>query len=576
MFSDVWVKGHTGFLPRQNSVGFGGVIIENEVDLSERPNWDKVVVRFRVAFRLRGGQEYFAASTWRGGDAAMTRRKWWQATSRTNDTLYFFLLRVPADAWRFLYSDTELAADAVRARWRFVIAATIHEVGRRSFSRSYVRNRLQEAKRWMELVKKARMFNRNLTPASPLTREESEELQRFNAVFYSSVVDHDLQQLVRHCFCDGCGRDIHDARQFCVQCMDATFSDWLDMYSSCIEQEVVPQREGFTHVQSHLQIKVYRYLHDGDMAWTIPEAKVVAGRAKTKLKLAASADASTDTAAVKTKTMLTSSQDDETTTAFQRPRCASCREAISPPCFVCIFCVKDVYTCMKCEGRRLNLSPDPFAATDHKLFRPLVYIFNTDPIPEIVATDAKLNSMGKNITNLDTRMTGLESKMTSLDSQMSSVHQRLEALEQRLENRLQALESILHAVGEKLLYREISEKSRSVKHNFFWVSCKMRIFGERSENWQTSDSVSSSGTSAPGEAQRDLFESIGRVHVQLRQRCEKTGDKSRSESLQGLAGVMKCEAPRSTRASKQEDALDMSQPLDREDVLEPSKPFNGT
>ncbi|KAF7364190.1 Protein kinase domain-containing protein [Mycena sanguinolenta] len=378
----------------------------------------------------------------------------------TDVTLFFFLRRVPADAWRFLYSDTELAAGAARARWRFAIAATLHEVRRRNFSRSYMRNRLQEAKRWMELVKKARTFNRNLTPASPLTTEEAEELQRFNAVvrpcdaqFYSTVVDHQLQQLVTHgCFCDGCSRDIHGARQFCVQCMDATFSDWVDICSSCIEKGAVPQQRGFTHLLSHLQIKVYRYLHDGDMAWTIPEAKVIAGRAKKTLKLAASADASAETAAVKTKTTLTSRQDNETTTtAFQRPQCASCGEAISPPCFVCIFCTPDVYTCMKCESNRLSLNPDPFAGTAHKLFHALVYIFNTDPIPEIVATDAKLNNMGKNITDLDTRMTSLESKMTSLDSRMNSVDQRLEALEQRLENRLQALENILHAVGEKLL-----------------------------------------------------------------------------------------------------------------------------
>jgi hypothetical protein len=38
MFSDVWVKGHTGFLLRQNSVWFAGVIVENKADLFERPN----------------------------------------------------------------------------------------------------------------------------------------------------------------------------------------------------------------------------------------------------------------------------------------------------------------------------------------------------------------------------------------------------------------------------------------------------------------------------------------------------------------------------------------------------------
>jgi hypothetical protein len=59
MFSDVWVKGHTGFLLRQNSVWFGGVIVENEVDHSERPNMNnchgsETIVNKPVHARHRG------------------------------------------------------------------------------------------------------------------------------------------------------------------------------------------------------------------------------------------------------------------------------------------------------------------------------------------------------------------------------------------------------------------------------------------------------------------------------------------------------------------------------------------
>ncbi|KAJ7497875.1 hypothetical protein B0H11DRAFT_2189964 [Mycena galericulata] len=39
MFCDVWVKRHSSFLLRQNSVWLGAVIVENKVLLSERPNF---------------------------------------------------------------------------------------------------------------------------------------------------------------------------------------------------------------------------------------------------------------------------------------------------------------------------------------------------------------------------------------------------------------------------------------------------------------------------------------------------------------------------------------------------------
>ncbi|KAJ7347472.1 hypothetical protein DFH08DRAFT_699735 [Mycena albidolilacea] len=359
------------------------------------------------------------------------------------DGVYAFSYhRTPAYAWRFRYNDSELAENPARARWRFAINAILDEVQRAGKSRSYVIKCFQEAKRWVELVKRDRTFNRNLSPATPLTSEESKEMQHLkdtvlrpcDARFFSLVVDFELQKMVIHeRSCDECKRLIHGIRQFCIQCMDDGFSDWIDLCTNCLDK--TPQRNGFTHLSSHLQVKVYVRLHDGEMACVVPVAKDVAERVKKWLRLTAStrdeapkpADSPADDA-LKTNGQATNDS--------KPPMCACCREPISPPCFVCARCNDDVYICMSCDAKRLLPHSEASEAKYHKLWEPLIYIHNIDPIPDVISKDTQMEM----ISSLDTRMTNLDS--------------RIEALEQKLENRFQVLEGILRGFGEKLVAAE--------------------------------------------------------------------------------------------------------------------------
>ncbi|KAJ7694315.1 hypothetical protein B0H14DRAFT_3660348 [Mycena olivaceomarginata] len=294
------------------------------------------------------------------------------------DGVYAFIYhRTPAYAWRFRYNDSELAENPARARWRFAINATLDEVQRTGKSRSYVIRRFQEAKRWVELVKRGRTFNRNLSP-----RDTSDYL----------VADFELQKMVIHQrSCDECSRLIHGIRQFCIQCMDDEFSNWIDLCSNCLNK--TPQQNGFTHLSSHLQVKVYIRLHDGEMAWIVPEAKDVAERVKKGLKPTASA------------------QDE-----VLRPAYSPADDAL--------------------KKKRLKAS-NASEAEYHKLSDPLIYIHNTDPIPDVISKEIQMAT-----------------QISSLDSRMNNLDSRIEALEQRLENRFEALEDMLRGFGEKLVAAE--------------------------------------------------------------------------------------------------------------------------
>jgi hypothetical protein len=93
---------------------------------------------------------------------------------------------------------------------------------------------------------------------------------------------------------------------------------------------------------------------------------------------------------------------------------------------------------MSCDVKRLlPHSEAPKAKKYHKLSDPLIYIHNTDPIPDVIPKD-----------------TQIQMQISSLDSRMTDLGSMIEALEQRLESWFQALEGILRGFGEKLVAAE--------------------------------------------------------------------------------------------------------------------------
>ncbi|KAJ7457844.1 hypothetical protein FB451DRAFT_1509189 [Mycena latifolia] len=346
----------------------------------------------------------------------------------STSTYPFIFRRTPSAVYRFRYTDAQAKENRARARWGFAIAATIDEVQRTRLTWPYLKKRFAERKRYIELAVRHKTTIQDLTPWTPLDDEETEELTRFRAEmrscdarFYDSVAEFEMQKLTHYARnCDSCHRHIRDTRLLCIQCIDDLFFDNIDLCSECIEQ--TPERDTFVHTSSHILVKTFRRIHDGEMAWLIPEARVVATRVKKAFHEANSLLARIEGGGK------TGSHANKTKSSQSEKICCCCGEPVSCPCWVCVACVEDTYVCVDCDTKRATALPDG-VSPKHTLSDPLVQILDSEPIPEPLTTDVRLSE-------LETKMLGLDSKMA--------------ALEEKLESRFGSLEAILQGIAEKL------------------------------------------------------------------------------------------------------------------------------
>ncbi|KAJ7657340.1 hypothetical protein DFH06DRAFT_991084, partial [Mycena polygramma] len=336
----------------------------------------------------------------------------------------FIFRHTPPDAYRFRYTDAQFTANRARARWGFAIAAAIDQVKRTRMSWPWLKNRFAERRRYMQLRNQDDINWQKLTPYTPLTDDEDAELRGLRNVlppcdarFYDAQVDFELQKMVTFDRdCASCERHIRDVWHFCIQCMDDRYCDTVDLCSECMDQTV--ERDTLVHTSSHVMIKSFRRIHDGELAWVIPEARVVAERAKKAFHEAASL----------LSRMGSSKRSGHSRKSKHAAKtCCCCEQPVSCPCWVCLDCVEEPYICMDCDAKRAPHNPE--LVPSHGLNHPLVYILDSDPIPEILTTDLRL-------AELETKMQGLDSKMASL--------------EEKLDTKFASLEAILAGIGDKL------------------------------------------------------------------------------------------------------------------------------
>ncbi|KAJ7090797.1 hypothetical protein B0H15DRAFT_836939 [Mycena belliarum] len=340
----------------------------------------------------------------------------------------FIFRRTPPAAYRFRYTDAQLKENRARARWGFAIAATIDQVQRTRLTWPYLKKRFGEQKRFIELSIRRKTDLQSLTPRTPLNDEETDELIRLrtdlsscDARFYNSVAEFELRKLIAYSRdCDSCSRHIRSTRLFCIQCIDKLFSDTIDLCSDCIEQ--TPERDAFVHTRSHVLAKTSRRIHDGEMAWLIPEARVMATRVKKAFKDANSLLSRIEGGAK------TGRHANKSRSSHSEKICCCCGEPVSLPCWVCVACVEDTYVCVDCDAKRAPALEDG-VSPKHSLTDPLIQILDNEPIPEPVTADGRL-------AELETKMLGLDSKLASL--------------EEKLESRFGSLEAILQSIADKV------------------------------------------------------------------------------------------------------------------------------
>ncbi|KAJ6608432.1 hypothetical protein B0H10DRAFT_2226840 [Mycena sp. CBHHK59/15] len=351
------------------------------------------------------------------------------SSSASDDTTYPWVFRrTPPHVDRCRYTNAHFTENPARARWGFAIAAVLHDIRRTRCSWPYLKERFAERRRFMELRKKDKITIDKLSPWASLDDDETAELYELkgnlrsgDSRFYTSLVDFQLQHLVNFGRdCDACSRHITETRVFCIQCVDSVFYDLIDLCIECMDQ--TPERDGFVHTSSHVVMKITRVVHDGELAWAIPEARAVADRAKDKFKAAASLLSRIEGGGK------ASGHGGNTKTSESQMLCCCCGKPVSLPCWVCVDCNDEPYICMDCDTNKVPALPKG-PCPNHVFNDPLILVRNTDPVPEPVTTDAR-------VAELETKLSGLDSKMAALEEKLESHFGTLETMLTRLSEQL--------------------------------------------------------------------------------------------------------------------------------------------
>ncbi|KAJ7230030.1 hypothetical protein GGX14DRAFT_507933 [Mycena pura] len=277
--------------------------------------------------------------------------------------------------------------------------------------------------RCIELLTKNMTYRYGHSPSTPLSDTETEELMQHIVTLHPSDAQYcvtmaawNVRKLITfNRYCDFCHRNIHEAHLFCLQCMDDVYYDAIDLCIECMGK-TPPPRDGFVHEPRHLMVKTRILIHDGNMAWVVPHARTVGARTKTTFRQLA-ADRADAAPAIK-MSGLSGVQPKAATALKSRQVCCYCGELVSPPCWVCIYCVEDTYICIECEEKHATELKDK--DSEHKIEHALVYIFDDNPIPEkvTVALDVSLGGME---TRMQERMDQLEKRFAALEAMLKQL-----------------------------------------------------------------------------------------------------------------------------------------------------------
>ncbi|KAJ7617951.1 hypothetical protein FB45DRAFT_932998 [Roridomyces roridus] len=355
------------------------------------------------------------------------------ANSATEDvattTWPVIFTRVPAEVFRFRYTEAQFATNRVQARWGFAVAAVVEQVRRDSCSWAFLKKRFTERRRYMELETRDIATWGKYSPWRALTPDERSELYRLRADlcscdgrFYRALTWFEMRKAIDfESTCDFCHRNIRETWLFCLQCMEPQYKDNIDLCVQCIDKPAT--RDQFVHAPSHVLVKVRRRLHDGEFAQVIPKATAIAARVKESF------DPGEDKANDQGRHAGSTSKD-------SGPQvCCCCGKGVSCPCWVCVTCrVKYAYVCVECEEKGMSALASGTSPA-HTLDHPLVRILDSTPIPEPASTDSRL-------AELETKMAGLDTRLVGLDS-------RIVALEDKLDQRFGAFEALLQGMLEK-------------------------------------------------------------------------------------------------------------------------------
>ncbi|PBK97460.1 hypothetical protein ARMGADRAFT_639756 [Armillaria gallica] len=290
-------------------------------------------------------------------------------------TIHTFLLRrTPASLWQFLPGDpryypvtNEDAGQRARARWRFAFGAVLEQVKSTLLTRNYVEERFTQVRRFVGLARRECYMVESYCPQlPPLSEEEAKELSCLRCSispmhtrsYYALLSDEIERQKYNDYTCDSCMRRIVGSRLACLTCMNDSFTDTTDLCTSCIRNSC--DLRGFVHDPSHVLLKFDTLVLDANMHWIIPKARSMLPRIQKEFrsssleyrpKLEERTSPASGWYSSQSKEMLTINE------STPLPKCGSCKEMISMPCWVYVtyWPTGDMYVCDKCGSRNKTL-----------------------------------------------------------------------------------------------------------------------------------------------------------------------------------------------------------------------------
>ncbi|KAK0504191.1 hypothetical protein EDD18DRAFT_1062742 [Armillaria luteobubalina] len=319
----------------------------------------------------------------------------------------FVLRRKPASLWRFLHSGPPhlpvAAGSLARARWSFALKCVLDGVKRKNSPGKYFVERFIEAGRFIILARRELYEDTDYFPRlSELSAKEKEELEWLKCAIFPefSLFPH----AHRLCFCssygcDSCDDSIVGTRWACLTCINDSFTDTIDLCSSCAKKEESIRLRGFVHDASHVLLKCDTYVLDAHWNWIIRRARSMLVQIKKKLRSRS-----------KGRAELAESN----ASNIARPlKCQACSEEVTLPCWVRVdsYCMySENCLCDKCESKS-----KPPAHDSPEFGMPLLRLRIKD------ADDAAVEAV-----NEESRLAALENKFENIDQKLSVIMNHLD------------------------------------------------------------------------------------------------------------------------------------------------------
>ncbi|CAK5271426.1 unnamed protein product [Mycena citricolor] len=330
--------------------------------------------------------------------------------------------RTAPESYRFRPSASASTAGLALARWRFAISAVLDQVQRKNLSESWLKARGDERRRFIELTIREDADTMHVgTPWPLLTRDEQAELSHLKAIltpedarFYLQVADSERSKFVKHDRrCDVCRCPILVVRVFCVQCMNESYTECVNLCGQDMHKPVAWKKD-VTHLPSHALVKTTVRLHNPNLAWIVRQARMVAEQAKTFFKDPAYAASS------------------------YLASCNLCYKPVSLPVWACTVCSNEsrlIYICDEChETKQQPRSHE----RQHLLTHPLVYVHDFEPL-----------MIG--MSNEEIRILGLEQRMSKYQENTLRIEQRSEESATRMQDKLVQMEAKMDRMMQLLI-----------------------------------------------------------------------------------------------------------------------------